>query len=340
MRALAIFAVALLTLTSAAYAWNEEYQDYQHITTDGLGSAMTLSTLPESPSAFLFNPAAMPGSIFPRIAHNHSARHFPEEGAELEMDQLDNDYESVVLPLPLGSVGWGFTLADEHGYDYTNHPVGRFPYKREQVKGGETCIAYSVGSYPISVGASLRKFSREHYSANEPASALPARIMPRFADSLVEGEDHSFGVLAGLPWIRLGYVTSRTDARKLQLPVGKETVSRQKEKRCGWRFNPVSWISVSGEKTELAKRPFAAEGTRTEGETKISRGRSVAIRPFPILEVSFGDLDGKRAWGCKLVLPALTLKYSEIKDFLNRIVGSAGRFFTDVHYCGFDLTLW
>jgi hypothetical protein len=329
-----------VAFTSTAYAWNDEYQDFPYITTDGLKSAMTLSTLPESPSAFLFNPAAMPGSILPRVAHNHSARHFPSEGGESEMDQLDNDYESVVLPLPLGSIGWGFTLADEHGYDYTNHPVGRFPYKREQVNGGESCLAYSVGSYPVSLGASLRKFHRKHYSGNEPIMGLPLKAVPRFADSLVEGEDQCLGMLAGLPWMRLAYVNSRLDARKTQLPVGKELVYQQKEKRCGWRFNPVAWISVAEERAKTVKQPFTIEGAQMEAETEVSHGRSIAVRPFPLLEVSLGEVDGKRAWGCKLALPALTLKYAEIKDFLGRIVGSTGRFFTDLHYYGFDLTLW
>jgi len=340
MRTLLTLVFTLIVITGTAWAWDEEFYDFQHITADGLGSAMTLSTLPESPSAFLYNPAAMPGSLLPRISHNHSARHFPAEDGKREMDQLDNDYESAVFPLPLGSVGWGFTLVDEHGYDYTNHPKGEFPYPRERVKGDETCLAYSLGCYPVSAGTSLREFRREHYPATRPAFFTPGRSAPLFADSLVNGEDHSLGILAGLPWIRYALVRRQLDARKLQLPVGSQLVSRQKERRQGWRFNPVAWVSISGEQAELTKWSFAAEGTRPEPEAEVSHGRSITVRPLAFLEVSYGDVDGKRAWGCKLVLPALTVKYTEIQGFLGKVVGGTERFFSDMHYYGFDITLW
>jgi len=340
MRTLFAIVLILFALTGSAWAWDEGFYDFQHITADGLGSAMTLSTLPESPSAFLYNPAAMSGSMLPRISHNHSARHFPAADGRLEMDQLDNDYESAVFPLAIGSVGWGFTLVDEHGYDYTNHPKGEFPYPRERVKGDERCLAYSLGSYPLSVGTSLREFRREHYPERRPAFSIPARPAPQFADSLVNGEDYSVGVLAGLPWIRYALVRRQLDARKLQLPVGTQLVSRQKERRQGWRFNPVAWVSISGEQAKLAKWSFAAEGARAGPEIEVSRGRSITVRPLAFLEVSFGDVDGERAWGCKLVLPALTGKYAEIKGFLGKIVGGTERFFSDLHYYGFDITLW
>ena len=340
MRTLFAIVFSLLILTGSAWGWDEEFYDFQHITTDGLGSAMTLSTLPESPSAFLFNPAAMLGGILPRLAHNHSARHFPAEGGNREMDQLDNDYESVILPLPMGSVGWGFTLVDEHGFDYTNHPKGEFPYPRERVKGDETCFAYSLGCYPISMGTSLREFRREHYPERRQAYVAPIRQVPQFADSLVNGEDHSLGILAGLPWIRYASVRRQLDARKLQLPIGSQLVSRQKERRQGWRFNPAAWVSISEEQAKLTKWSFAEEGARPEPKTEISHGRSITVRPLVFLEVSYGAVDGKCAWGCKLVLPALTLKYAEIKEFLGKVVGSTERFFSDLHYYGFDITLW
>lgn len=340
MRTLFAIVFSLIVLTGNAWGWDEEFYDFQHITTDGLGSAMTLSTLPESPSAFLYNPAAMPGSLLPRVSHNHSARHFPTDDRSREMDQLDNDYESVILPLPLGSVGWGFTLVDEHGYDYTNHQKGEFPYPRERVKGSEACLAYCVGSYPAVVGMSLREFRREHYPERRYTHTTPARSAPQFADSLINGEDYSLGILTGLPWIRYASVRRQLDARKLQLPIGSQLVSRQKEKRQGWRFNPVMWISLSGEQSELTKWSFAAEGKRSEPETEVSRGRSITVRPLAFLEISYGDVDGERAWGCRLALPALTVKYAEIKGFLGKIVGGTERFFSDLHYYGFDITLW
>ncbi|OGK10681.1 MAG: hypothetical protein A2Y63_02895 [Candidatus Riflebacteria bacterium RBG_13_59_9] len=341
---LPVFGIALLlvpALVGVVWAADKEFTDYPYLTTDGLAQAMTLSTLPESPSAMFCNPAALPIGFLPRLAHNHSARHFPGYEGDAEMDQLDNDFESIIFPLPLGSFGYGFTLADEGGYDYSNHPPGRFPYPRERVKGGEVCAAYSLGWYPFKTGVSLRKFRREFYPPEgKRAPTLGRKPIPKFASSLVSGEGYSRGLIAGLPWFRYAQVSSCLDMREIQLSVGGELVARQKEKRCGWRFMPLAWLSIAGEKSTRNRWSFAPEGAKTPLVTDVSDARSITVKPFAFLELSVGKVGGKRAWGCKLVLPVISLKYAEIKDYLGKIVGTIQDTFADLHFYSFDLCLF
>jgi hypothetical protein len=334
----------LMAFAMPARASDETFTGWPYLTADGLGSAMTLSTLPESPSAFLINPAAMPRAFFPVLAHNHSARHFPgsQKGAGSEMDQLDNDYESVIMPLLLGSYAYGFTLAEENGWDYSYHPAGEAPYPRERAHGGETVSAYSLGWYPLSIGASLRKFNRAYYAPPSASMPLLTSGQPKasFASSLISGEGDSYGVLAGPPWMRYANVRTRLDLRKLALPAGLEMQARQKAKIQGWRIMPCAWISIAGEKCKTTAWPFFIPGQDVQAQTEVRKSRSITVRPFAFLELSFGDVDGKHAWGCRLILPGVKLKYAEMKDWLGTVTGYSAKAMADLHFYGIDASLW
>ncbi len=345
MRRSILFALVLaLGLSLRAFAADETYTGWPYLTADGIGSAFTLTTLPESPSAFFANPACVSMSLLPQLAHNHSARHFPgsQEGGGLETDQLDNDFESIIFPLPIGRFAYGFTLIDEHGWDYRTPPPGEFPYPRERMKGAESAAAYAVGCYPLSIGTSLRKFSREFYPPMRGSMPIPTpgQAQPSFASSLVNGEGDSIGILAGLPWLRYSQVKSRLDMRKLVLPVGMEQQARQKVTRIGWRFNPCAWMSFACEQSKQVSGPFTTPGAKGEAVTEVTKSRSFTVRPFVFVELSFGEVDGKRAWGCKLVLPGAKLKYAELKDYLGKVTGYAATLLADLHFYGVDMTIW
>lgn len=342
MRCILIALVLALGLATRAFAADETYTGWPYLTADGLGSAMTLTTLPESPSAFFANPACVSMGLLPQLAHNHSARHFPDMGTGAETDQLDNDFESIIFPLPLGRFAYGFTLIDEHGWDYTNRPAGEFPYPRERMKGAESAAAYAFGCYPLSVGTSLRKFSREFYPPPAQSTMVlpPGQAQPRFASSLVNGEGDSIGILAGLPWLRYAQVKGRLDMRKLVLPVGMEQQARQNVTRKGWRFNPCAWMSFACEQSKQVSWPFATPGAKTEPTAEITKSRSFTVRPLVFMELSLGEVDGKRAWGCKLVLPGMRVKYAELKDYLGKVTGYAATTLADLHFYGVDLTIW
>jgi len=329
-----LFAAAL-----PAAAYSELYTDYPLITVDGLLHSGTLSTWPESASAFYYNPAATSATAFPVLSHNHSGRHFPPGESGLEMDQLDNDFESVIIPLPLGSFALGFSLFDEQGYDFSNHPRGWFPYRREQVKGDENWVAYALGSLPLRYGLSYRRFQRSYYSERSLA-VVPGSPRPQsFPDALISGEGYSHGWLAGLPWLRLASSRHQLDMRKLSLPAGLSEEARRKERRKGWRVLPAAWLSVAGESRETVTWPFHRPGAKPEPSPAESSSWSVSARPFAFMEVGYGQMEGKRSWGCRLRLPLAGLKYAELRDYLQTITGQAADFFGDIHLYGLDIVL-
>ncbi len=338
--ALSIAAVLLLAAAPPSAAYDELYTDYPLITVDGLLNSGTLSTWPESASAFCCNPAATSTTLLPFLSHNHSGRHFPSEDGGPEMDQLDNDFESVVLPLPLGSFALGFSLFDEQGYDFTNHPPGWFPYKREQVKGDETWVAYALGSYPYRYGLSYRRFQRAYFPERSLAPALGMHRPQSFPEALISGEGYAHGWLAGLPWLRAASSRSQLDMRRLALPVGVAEEARKKEKRRGWRVLPVAWMSIASESRKTTTWPLYQAGGKPEPSTDESTSWSINARPFAFLEVGYGEMDGKRSWGCKLKLPFAGVKYSEIKDYLRVITGQTVDFLGDVHLYGVDIMLF
>lgn len=338
--ALSIAAALSLSVVAPSAAYDELYTDYPLITVDGLLHSGTLSTWPESASAFYFNPAATTASLLPVLSHNHSGRHFPSEDGGPEMDQLDNDFESVIVPLPLGSFALGFSLFDEQGYDFTNHPPGWFPYKREQVKGDETWVAYALGACPYRYGLSYRRLQRACFPERS-LMPVPGTPQPQsFPEALVSGEGHAYGWLAGLPWLRAASSRSQLDMRKLALPVGVAEEARKKEKRRGWRVQPLAWLSIAGESRKITTWPFCRPGAKPEPSTIDSISWSVSARPFVFLEVGYGVMDGKRSWGCKLKLPFAGMKYAEVKDYLQTVTGQAVSFFGDIHLYGVDIMLF
>jgi len=334
--------VALLMLCTplCARAINEDFNDFVYLTADGIAQAGTLSTLPESPSAFYFNPAALPRTWIPVLMHNHAPRHFPRRQGDPEMDQLDCDMESVIIPLPVGTFGYGFSLQDELGYDYTNHPPGRFDYVLERLSGSETVAAYAVGSYPVRLGMSYHRLLHTYFPPS-PRAVFPGgpnEGIP-YAGWLRDGESQRLGAVLGLPWLRFATVKDALNLRKLDLPAGKQQVARRKEWRRGWRLLPTGWLSIAGEKRTVVSLPFSPRVSRSAGRRTESRSSSITLRPLGWLEISLGRWNGKRTVGVKLALPGIGLRYAEAKDFLREIVGRAGRVLGDLHFYGVSLGL-
>jgi|GEM_PF-1922188 len=342
MRTGVFLGIALLAVfwAAAAPAVDEEFNDFVYLTTDGIAQAATLSTLPESPSALYFNPAALPRIWTPVLMHNHSARHFPRQEGDPEMDQLDCDMESVIIPLPVGTFGYGFSLQDEFGYDYSNHPPGRFDYPQERLGGSETVAAYAVGSYPLRLGASYHRLFRTYFppSMRRIYPGGPREAIP-YAGWLRSGESQRLGALAGLPWLRFAVVKDALDLRKVELPAGRQMAARRKESRSGWRFVPFGWLELASEERRLTSFPFS--GAARQGEAAKSRCRSacLTLRPLGFLELTFGRWNEKPTVGVKLTLPGFGLRYAEVKDFLQEIVGKSGQVLRDLHFYGISVGL-
>ncbi len=337
--------LVLFTLVSfRAHGDASGYHDFIYLSADSIASSGAESTLPESPKAFIFNPAALSKGFLPTISHSHSARHFPRELKEWpEMDQLDCDIESVIVPLLIGRLGYAFSLKDELGYDYTNHPPGALGFPREKLEGSENLIAYAIGGYPLSVGASLRRLSYRYFPDPKglPRPRLDTGLSGDWRASWIkEGEWQGLGVLVGLPFLRGSYSKSRTDLHWINLPSGQKESLVINERRTGERFYPFAWLGLAREERRTLNRRGDAGLSVAAAEGNGESYFSLSLRPMSIVEISIGKWDGKRTVGFRFFLGPITLNYSEIKDFLNRIVAGSSRTMQDIHFYGFRLGLW
>lgn len=320
-----------------------EFEDFIYLSSQSISSAGTESTLPESSKAFIFNPAAVPKVYFPLISHSHSARHFPRRVSSWpEMDQLDCDIESIILPSLIGRFGYAFSLKDELGYDYTNHPEGAFGFPREKLEGSEVLSAYAIGGFPLSLGASIRKFNYRFYpfsEANQKRDVRNILLGPRDQAWLKDGEGQGFGVLAGLPFLRASSSVLRYDVDKVDLPSGKTYSSSLRDRREGFRLFVTAWLSIGLEKRTITQKKLGTRDPEASKVEKEERFSCLGLRPFPFLGLGIGKWAGKRALGLKLQLGPFNLSYSEIKDFLHLIVENSARLMEDLHFYGFEISL-
>jgi len=265
------------------------------------------------------------------------------------MDQLDCDIESVILPLPVGRVGYAFSLKDELGYDFTNHPPGRFPFPREKLAGAESLVAYSIGSYPLNLGVSFRNFNYRFYRAISATRELPEDGATKagafqqerlaIADWLKQGQGYSVGTLLGIPSVRVSFTKSRFDVNTFNVRSGLSSEKTSKENRSGFRLFPLGFLTFAREArviSEIRRRAYRPEPVRSQTKEKHF---SISVRPFGFIEIGIGNWNGSRTVGFRARILGLAFAYSELKDFFKRIVGNWGDIMQDLHFYGFQILL-
>ncbi len=331
---------ALIILGLPTTLCASEYEDFIYLNVDYLASSGTESTLPESPRSFIANPASISKSFLPIFSHSHSARHFPKESMyDPEMDQLDSDIESIILPLPIGRFGYAFSLKDELGYDYTNHPEGRFGFPPEKLEGSDTLVSYALGGFPLSLGASLRRFYYRYYVSlgrSQSGTRYPiSQPQPFYSRWTKEGQTECWGILAGVPSIRASFSSLKTEVVKLIHPSGFTEPSKRKQIRLGIRLFPVRWLSSA---VEVSRTLFSAgnpSAGKLDKDVRSEKSFSINISPAGFLEIGIGNWNGNRSFGVRLSLGGLIIKYSEVKDMLRKIIGKGGKLMQDLHFYGF-----
>lgn len=334
----------------------------------GCGAAL------DGPASVFYNPAGLAGIRSLKLMHNHSGRHFPGsyEARGKEMDQLDGDTQCVAVPVGIGTYAHGFTFSGELGYDYRNHPypdssfdnegqkiTAKLGYPHEHYDGREDYDAFALNlGLPCAFGYSNRRSIGRFDPAADSVQKLPwlrtgegqqwglqARVWPGLTYGRSELKlDYDWTLLAlpgqGLPpgYANLGGLEAQADG-SVSASGFPTMSSRVKERRSGWAFRPVGWLTLTSDELEENYIFRGDQGLGLMHEGDQSRGsshRGAELSLGQLARWRWGSYDGRPTVGAALNLGGLWLNYSEVQDLLPSIVGS-GRDYADVHIYGAEL---
>ncbi len=334
----------------------------------GTGAAL------EGPASVFYNPAGLASIRSLSLMHNHSGRHFPgsHAGRGNEMDQLDGDTQAVVVPLPLATYAHGFTFSGEMGYDYRNHPsagdqfdypgeeiTAKLGYPHEHYDGREDYDAIGLNlGLPCAFGYSNRR-SIGRLTPDPGAMpylpwlrmgegqqwGLQARVWPGLTYGQSELKlDYDWTVLA-LPGEGIPEGYANLNGLKVDGELGEVMAegfptlsSRLKQKRSGWAFRPVGWLTLTADELNenYIFRDDKGLGLLHEGDQeKRSSHLGGELALGQAARLRWGSYDGRPTVGGAVNLLGLWVNYSEVEDLLPAIVG-AGKDYADVHVYGVE----
>jgi len=265
------------------------------------------SPLARQPEVVFENPAAI-ACAGRRFSYSHSIRHFP--GKIRNLDQLDADSVALISRFGFLSLGLGFTVAGELGYDYLTR--NDFVFPEEKVEGREEVQSLAVGACWLAFGRSKRQFQ---YRIHQPTSPLQER---RGISSITGKIFHI------LPWLSFSYSEEKASEQELK-PAFLRRV------RVNWSIKPFPWWLWSNAREQ---RIYSLSGTQFIKLAEKFYGSEIRI--FGVV-LRNGNWNRHPTTGFSLPWGQGSLDYAEVKDILSDITGTPLPYFRDVHIGGFTL---
>ncbi len=308
---------------SSAWGYNFYFPPYTYLSTKNAGTGGVFSPLTGNPEVIFENPASI-ACVRRRFSYSHSMRHFP--GKIRNLDQLDADSVALVSHFTFLSLGLGFTVAGELGYDYLVRNDVVFP--EEKIEGREEVRALSMGGCWLASGRSERHF---HYRIRKPNYSIKE----------TDGITSTVGkVFHPLPWLSF----SRSAERGIGNPLkffsvkastrpdgGVSTPGLQTRQRQNWSIKLFPWWLWSSARE---RRDYVLSGFPIQSMEEVFLGSEIKI--FGIT-LRVGKWNGHPTTGFSLPWGWGSLDYAEVKDVLSDITDTPLPYFRDVHMGGFTL---
>ena len=309
-----VFVLVVLALIAGrqAQGLSPTAPDFTMLSVRALGMGGAFTGLADDEQAVFYNPAGLAFQDSPRFGTSHSARHFPGETKNL--DQLDADPTALVFPLgiPGGTMGYGFTILDEQGYDYLERNDEEYPQERLWGRSERNVYARSLGPFAFGLG---RTSSHHRFSAPEageewarwgegPVLSTLARLFPWYS--------------WGMSWQKEAF--TRFNAGTLDESASDRKLSSLTTTRTGeCTLIPGGMRYLRDVETRRFKFREAEGGKNIVKERRVFKGVEIPLGGNGA--VRFGSYDGHATWGFTLDMAIWRFHWAKVDNLLPEIVG-------------------
>ncbi len=325
-----------------------DHPDYSRLTSRALGMGGATVAWIDDASSIFHNPAGMGRINSLAISHSHSRNHFPGEIENL--DQLDCDPTSFLIPLsgallgwPIGSAGAGWIVQGELGYDYRTRNDEAVPEER----------LFGMGPGDRREGAGFHLWPAGFFGFTHRQCEYLFTGGDRLPDGVTwrrTGEGYSAGVQQTvIPGIQYGAVFEQTDHDYLPYRDGI-TAEREKKFRSGWSIRPTAWLLVARDVETVDRKEWRADDNAVPTTTRISRTYwGVEVKVGKWLAFRWGSFDGHPTSGWSYQIGPWRSDSAWVDGLMTEMVGDYptpseyhnpeidGHDISDYHPTGFNL---
>jgi len=311
-------------------AYAPDHPEYPRLTSRLMGMGGAGTAWIDDASSIFHNPAGMGRIRTLSVSNAHSRNHFP--GARANLDQLDCDPTSFIVPLngglfgyPIGSAGAGWVLHGELGYDYLTRNDESIPQERLFGMGpGDRCEGagfhlWPGGYFGFSHRTSEYLFDSTAVSGLEikGSNREPGVTSLEDLDWRRTGEGYTVGLQQTvIPGLQYGTVVEQMDYDYLPYRDGVSS-ERTKSRRSGWSIRPTAWLLIARDVEAVSRKEWPSK----EEKEILREMWGVEIQLGPWFAVRWGSFDGHPTSGWSYKIGPWRRDSAWVDGFMYEMVG-------------------